>query len=178
MSAGQLGGMELRYGDGAGLRAKDPFAVASARPMGGPRLVLGDAVAWIDTRSDLVLGGVSDPGRVTQVNSSPYQRSGDAQPVTGGGNGWFTLWTPTTAINLFSAGGNLTPMTVSNSRFSGDELNPEYTHIGAAGRSYYVYPSILRAVAANGNIMLAGNCLLYTSPSPRDRQKSRMPSSA
>ena len=27
-------------------------------------------------------------------------------------------------------------------------------------------------------IMLFGNCLLYTSPSPRDRQKSRMPSSA
>ena len=27
---------------------------------------------------------------------------------------------------------------------------------------------------ANGN----GACLLYTSPSPRDRQKSRMPSSA
>ena len=25
---------------------------------------------------------------------------------------------------------------------------------------------------------LNGNCLLYTSPSPRDRQKSRMPSSA
>ena len=24
----------------------------------------------------------------------------------------------------------------------------------------------------------AGDCLLYTSPSPRDRQKSRMPSSA
>ena len=27
-------------------------------------------------------------------------------------------------------------------------------------------------------IELTGNCLLYTSPSPRDRQKSRMPSSA
>ena len=26
--------------------------------------------------------------------------------------------------------------------------------------------------------MVQGNCLLYTSPSPRDRQKSRMPSSA
>ena len=25
---------------------------------------------------------------------------------------------------------------------------------------------------------ILGNCLLYTSPSPRDRQKSRMPSSA
>ena len=37
----------------------------------------------------------------------------------------------------------------------------------------------------NGEILLDGNiisnippCLLYTSPSPRDRQKSRMPSSA
>ena len=29
----------------------------------------------------------------------------------------------------------------------------------------------------NGQITL-NNCLLYTSPSPRDRQKSRMPSSA
>ena len=30
----------------------------------------------------------------------------------------------------------------------------------------------------NHKILLYGNCLLYTSPSPRDRQKSRMPSSA
>ena len=28
------------------------------------------------------------------------------------------------------------------------------------------------------NIMVRKGCLLYTSPSPRDRQKSRMPSSA
>ena len=27
-------------------------------------------------------------------------------------------------------------------------------------------------------VTLIGSCLLYTSPSPRDRQKSRMPSSA
>ena len=26
--------------------------------------------------------------------------------------------------------------------------------------------------------IMTGDCLLYTSPSPRDRQKSRMPSSA
>ena len=61
LSAGQMGGMDLRYGDGSGLRAPDPYAVAGGRVMGGPRLVLGDAVAWIDTRADLVLGGVSDP---------------------------------------------------------------------------------------------------------------------
>ena len=29
-----------------------------------------------------------------------------------------------------------------------------------------------------GQLGLLGICLLYTSPSPRDRQKSRMPSSA
>ena len=34
-------------------------------------------------------------------------------------------------------------------------------------------PSILTQLAVE-----AGVCLLYTSPSPRDRQKSRMPSSA
>ena len=36
------------------------------------------------------------------------------------------------------------------------------------------------AVANNikGTIALPHSCLLYTSPSPRDRQKSRMPSSA
>ena len=30
----------------------------------------------------------------------------------------------------------------------------------------------------NSRLRQARNCLLYTSPSPRDRQKSRMPSSA
>ena len=30
----------------------------------------------------------------------------------------------------------------------------------------------------SGTIDIANTCLLYTSPSPRDRQKSRMPSSA
>ena len=30
----------------------------------------------------------------------------------------------------------------------------------------------------NAGFMIVGGCLLYTSPSPRDRQKSRMPSSA
>ena len=131
---------------------------------GRPRLVLGDAVAWIDTRADLVLGGVSDPGRVTQVNSSPYQMIGAADPVVGGGNGWFTLWTPSTAINLFSAGGNLTPMTVSNNRFLGEELSSDVTRVSADGRRYFVYPSIVRAVAAGGNIVLADNAAGYDNP--------------
>ena len=45
-------------------------------------------------------------------------------------------------------------------------------------------PVIDRALAAGGKNWIGSNCtvslicLLYTSPSPRDRQKSRMPSSA
>ena len=31
---------------------------------------------------------------------------------------------------------------------------------------------------ASGDASLSGGCLLYTSPSPRDRTRSRMPSSA
>ena len=34
------------------------------------------------------------------------------------------------------------------------------------------------AGAGGGRSLLLNGCLLYTSPSPRDRQKSRMPSSA
>ena len=34
------------------------------------------------------------------------------------------------------------------------------------------------ALMANTELILNRLCLLYTSPSPRDRQKSRMPSSA
>ena len=42
--------------------------------------------------------------------------------------------------------------------------------IGKAERPDYPYKP--------QSINMKGNCLLYTSPSPRDRQKSRMPSSA
>ena len=34
------------------------------------------------------------------------------------------------------------------------------------------------AVGADASAKMLSFCLLYTSPSPRDRQKSRMPSSA
>ena len=36
----------------------------------------------------------------------------------------------------------------------------------------------LKQIAKSGKKVLFVACLLYTSPSPRDRQKSRMPSSA
>ena len=36
----------------------------------------------------------------------------------------------------------------------------------------------MELLASDADTVLAKTCLLYTSPSPRDRQKSRMPSSA
>ena len=42
----------------------------------------------------------------------------------------------------------------------------------------YFQMDLLRRTAAGELAELFGPCLLYTSPSPRDRQKSRMPSSA
>jgi len=49
----------------------------------------------------------------------------------------------------------------------------------AAGHKVHVYdllPEPAKELAAKGAV--ACSCLLYTSPSPRDRTRSRMPSSA
>ena len=48
----------------------------------------------------------------------------------------------------------------------------------AATRRLPADPSLAPNVGPAGTCMSVGGCLLYTSPSPRDRQKSRMPSSA
>ena len=47
-------------------------------------------------------------------------------------------------------------------------------------RHITIKPSLckLLALADSHQLVHLGTCLLYTSPSPRDRQKSRMPSSA
>ena len=46
------------------------------------------------------------------------------------------------------------------------------------GPGFDVFGMALDALYDNVILTKKGNCLLYTSPSPRDRQKSRMPSSA
>ena len=45
------------------------------------------------------------------------------------------------------------------------------------GLKLVLHRYIIDAIEESGKNLLEG-CLLYTSPSPRDRQKSRMPSSA
>ena len=55
---------------------------------------------------------------------------------------------------------------------------------GAVGRTHIIVKFQTRSRRKHGTANFGGfihvldGCLLYTSPSPRDRQKSRMPSSA
>ena len=50
---------------------------------------------------------------------------------------------------------------------------------GFGGLNLYLdIRQLLELVADLTCVIQVANCLLYTSPSPRDRQKSRMPSSA
>ena len=63
-------------------------------------------------------------------------------------------------------------ISVVNGVVSNTEPSPDFGVIAGGGLSNYL-PAQVNAVRFN-----YCTCLLYTSPSPRDRQKSRMPSSA
>ena len=49
---------------------------------------------------------------------------------------------------------------------------------GAIDEPEYIYTVAVEVVAPNRDLAQYIVCLLYTSPSPRDRTRSRMPSSA
>jgi filamentous hemagglutinin family protein len=155
LQAGAIGALGLTYGSFGSLqdpqesRAYDAYVSTMATARGGVTLMPGDAGVSLDSRGDLVLQGVGDPGRVLMQNSTGYTGR-DGAYRSGGGLSQFSLWTRNTAIDLFSVGGNLTPI-VSDENLAG--LNASTS----GGR--FVYPSILRAIAANGS--------LYYGPSAR-----------
>ncbi|MCE4053106.1 filamentous haemagglutinin family protein [Pseudomonas sp. Au-Pse12] len=132
---GAAGSIDLHYGSlrddhsSGESRAFDPLRATLARAAGGITLIPGDATFSLSTRGDLVLQGVVDPGRSALMNG--YALNG----VSGVGQSWFTLWTERTAIDLFSAGGNITPM-----------MSLQETDLAV------VYPSILRVTAASGSL--------------------------
>ena len=91
-------------------------------------------------------------------------------PVNGTGTDDINLSGGGTPYALGSAvtGSSLTSLGTLNSLTVSGGTNPiSFTHTGGAG------VSINRSSKS-----LSFNCLLYTSPSPRDRVRSRMPSSA
>ena len=139
-SATQLGSVALEYGSQATqhvpleTRAYDAFTATRAAPNGGMTLVPGDATFTVATLGDQVLQDVADPGRVPLLIASPFV---SAAGETGVGYSWFSLWTPRTALDLFSAGGNMTPLTAP---------------VGTATDLAVVYPSIVRVAAPNGSL--------------------------
>lgn len=146
LEAGAVGGVELRYGsrqDSKESRPYDVYTATAATAAGGPVLVLGDAGARLEARGDLVLGTVTDPGRVAQYNNgTPFNVGGTA--YQDGGWSWFSLWTPSTAVDLMAAGGNLTPSLAMQDRSARTDAQ--------ATDGNHVYPSVLRAAAAAGSI--------------------------
>ena len=67
-----------------------------------------------------------------------------------------------------------TLVTASLAGFAGSALAQTKTKVAAI----YTVPVEQQWVSRIDKALKAAVCLLYTSPSPRDRQKSRMPSSA
>ena len=63
---------------------------------------------------------------------------------------------------------------VDNQKLREQQKKPNRNIKAANQRRWEQYQAILRAELEAASM----RCLLYTSPSPRDRQKSRMPSSA
>ncbi|MEW6644100.1 MAG: filamentous hemagglutinin family protein [Pseudomonadota bacterium] len=160
VDAQSVGGIRLTYGafiDKFDPRGLDPFTATSSDARSGFTLVPGDAVMTIDTRGDLVLGGAGDPGRTVSPNNARYAAGGVS--YGGGGESWFSLWTEHTAINLMSAGGNLTPTTSATERDSirAASLNTDQNMVDGT----VVYPAILRAAALGGSIFYGGNASLY-----------------
>ncbi|WP_425502555.1 filamentous haemagglutinin family protein [Pseudomonas izuensis] len=154
LTASAMGAVNLRYGSFSGYqdqresRGYDAFTSTTSSATGGLVLIPGDSGMRLNTRGDLVLGGTVDPGRVQLQNSTAFTTP-DGVLHAGGGLTGFSLWTDHTAIDLFSAGGNLTPNTqLADTRNQqvvlGSNTSPTDNR--------FVIPSILRAVAAQGSI--------------------------
>ncbi|RZL66192.1 MAG: filamentous hemagglutinin N-terminal domain-containing protein [Variovorax sp.] len=165
IEAGSIGGVQPRYGvsNHIDTRTGDAFAAGAALAGGGPILVLGDSTVRIDTRGDLVLGGVADPGRTLLLESTSFNYQGTQHAALGWN--WFSMWTPATSIDLLSAGGNLTPTTAWGE--GGGQEDVRWNAEGrnqSAGDDGYFYPSILRAAAANGSLYYGVSTATMTNP--------------
>jgi len=148
VQAGSVGVLDLMYGSypsdhtGSESRAYDAYVATRGVALGGLTLMPGDSAVRLETRGDLVLQGVGDPGRVVMFNTNAFTGT-DGADYLGNGWSWFSLWRANTAVDLLSLGGNLTPIV-------GTEIAPGRNLPASGGRMFY--PTALRAVAANGSL--------------------------
>ncbi|SED34830.1 filamentous haemagglutinin family protein [Pseudomonas costantinii] len=162
LQAGSLGGIALNYGslrgdqDAKESRAYSPYTASLGTATGGITLMLGDATANLSTRGDLVLAGTGDPGRVSTENTQAFRYNGKDY---GSGATWFSLWTERTAIDLFSAGGSLTPSVQTVALGSSGSMVPQQGQNYSSSDGRFIFPSKLGVVAANGSIYLGPSAL-------------------
>ncbi|MDV9043776.1 filamentous haemagglutinin family protein [Stenotrophomonas sp. RAC2] len=156
IDAARIGGLSAIQASYGQLGLKDPLVADSPVAMAGPVLVLGDSTAQLQARGDVVLGSAADPGRVPVANFNHIVLDDGSRAS---GTSWFSLWTPRTALDLFSAGGNLSPGLVGTQHVSGSNQAREVISTNASNGdvylNYWLYPSRFSAIAASGNINLA-----------------------
>lgn len=187
VSAGAIGRIDPIYNASA-LAVADPrapafYASEDGIPNNGIEVAPGDGTIAISTMRDLVVAGAADPGRVQLQNYTAlgrYRKALGGQDAFGGDTG-FSLWQATTGIDLFSAGGNVTPTTVPNESLTGLAFAND---IPTDFRS--IYPPSLLVTAATGNIIygqynltpaaVSGN-VGQAAPNSVDASLETMPSS-
>lgn len=156
LQAARIGGLSAIQSSYGTLGLHNPFVADAPVAMAGPVLALGDSTAQVQARGDVVLGSAADPGRVPVANFNDILLEGGGHAS---GTSWFSLWTPRTALDLFSAGGNLSPGLVGTQHTTGSNQGREVIRInpsnGDAYLNYWLYPSRFTAIAASGNINLA-----------------------
>jgi filamentous hemagglutinin family protein len=174
VDAGQVGRIDLLYdtSNATDPRPQDPFTTQFATSSNGLILVPGDGTVTIDALRDLVVAGAGDPGREAEQALTFVADTGVSGKQAGNyaGDTGFSLWTPGTAIDLFSAGGNLTPATAAANGVATIITNDPATDYR------FVYPATLSAIAASGSLYYgqqggdaaeaATNYSLELAPSP------------
>jgi filamentous hemagglutinin family protein len=157
--AGTIGILAAGDGFGGANDPADPRGIAFqttefSQASSGPTITPGDGTASIATRGDLVLSGAGDAGMATPVDFSgvPFTYTdvnGQVMSQASGGESYFTLWTPTTSVALFSAGGDITPIGLTDRRQNNQSG---------------FFPGTLTIVAATGDIRFDARLELAPSP--------------
>lgn len=153
VSAGSVGRVVPNYGLSATtLTTRNPFVATVATEIGGVIVVPGDGTVVIETRGDLVLGGVGDAGRLPETNQTDVTLTSGVHHIKAASAGLtsFSLWTSATGISLLADGGDATPS--AQSSFDATIISSSAISNDIATDNRFVYPAKLSVVAASGDI--------------------------
>ena len=107
-------------------------------------------------------------GRYTSKTAAELGLSVEDNAGTGGGGGSFVYTASNVLLLAAGAGGG------ASAGYNGVDGQAGTSGTSSVG----IHPSTSRSGGTRGQPGQCNNCLLYTSPSPRDLSTSRMPSSA